>query len=207
MALITDRTHADCERARYLIDKVHAGATLTDAERAEYLGGLRGAYTMAHDWNRVESEVQNLSQRMGFVLETKTGWTYSDIATTAEIERYLGNVRVLANAVELPPDAPEIPTVDDWIGYRIANAIERLLQIVDWKSYKMVDYLYVERIAGDITNSVILHGYMLDAIDIGGGTVRLEKRYLRSKYVEEVYREGTVELYNDYSKEEAWQTG
>ena len=151
--------------------------------------------------------MQNLSQRMGFVLETKTGWTYSDIATPAEIERYLGNVRVLANAVELPPDAPEIPTVDDWIGYRIANAIERLLQIIDWKSYKMVDYLYVERIAGDITNSVILHGYMLDAIDIGGGTVRLEKRYLRSKYVEEVYREGTVELYNDYSKEEAWQTG
>ena len=103
MALITDRTHADCERARYLIDKVHAGETLTDAERAEYFGGLRGAYTMAHDWNRVESEVQNLSQRMGFVLETKTGWTYSDIATHAEIERYLGNVRVLANAVELPP--------------------------------------------------------------------------------------------------------
>ena len=39
MALITDRTHADCERARYLIDKVHAGETLTaettHAERDE----------------------------------------------------------------------------------------------------------------------------------------------------------------------------
>ena len=195
MALITDRTHADCERARYLIDKVHAGATLTDAERAEYFGGLRGAYTMAHDWNRVESEVQNLSQRMGFVLETKTGWTYSDIATTAEIERYLGNVRVLANAVELPPDAPEIPTVDDWIGYRIANAIERLLQIVDWKTYYIIDYLYLTD-NGD--ESATLHGYRLTADDMGNGAVRLNKRFLCAKD----NKDGSVTLYNDYKEED-----
>ena len=195
MALITDRTHADCERARYLIDKVHAGATLTDAERAEYFGGLRGAYTMANDWNRVESEVQNLSQRMGFVLETKTGWTYSDIATTEEIERYLGNVRVLANAVELPPDAPEIPTVDDWIGYRIANAIERLLQIVDWKTYYIIDYLYLTD-NGD--ESATLHGYQLTSDDIGNGAVRLNKRFMRMRD----NKDGCVTLYNDYSKED-----
>lgn len=195
MALITDRTHADCERARYLIDKVHAGATLTDAERAEYLGGLRGAYTMAHDWNRVESEVQNLSQRIGFVLETKTGWTYSDIATTAEIERYLGNVRMLANAVELPPDAPEIPTVDEWIGYRIANAIERLLQIFDWKTYYIIDYLYLTD-NGD--ESAKLHGYRLTADDMGNGAVRLNKRFLRAKD----NKDGGVTLYNDYKEED-----
>lgn len=195
MELITDRTHADCERARYLIDKVHAGATLTDAERAEYFGGLRGAYTMAHDWNRVESEVQNLSQRMGLVLETKTGWTYSDIATHAEIERYLGNVRVLANAVELPPDAPEIPTVDDWIGYRIANAIERLLQIVDRKTYYIIDYLYL---TDDGDENATLHGYRLTADDMGNGAVWLNKRFMRMRD----NKDGSVTLYNDYSKED-----
>ena len=195
MALITDRTHADCERARYLIDKVHAGATLTDAERAEYFGGLRGAYTMAHDWNRVESEVQNLSERLGIGLNTKTDWTYSDIATPAEIERYLGNVRVLANAVELPPDAPEIPTVDDWIGYRIANAIERLLQIVDWKTYYIIDYLYLTD-NGD--ESATLHGYQLTSDDIGSGAVRLNKRFMRMRD----NKDGSVTLYNDYSKED-----
>lgn len=198
MELITDRTHADCERARYLIDKVHAGATLTDAERAEYFGGLRGAYTMAHDWNRVESEVQNLSERLGIGLDTKTDWTYSDIATSAEIERYLGNVRVLANAVEMPADAPPIPEIDDWISYRIANAIERILQLVDWKSYQNIDFLYLTE---NEDGSATLHGYKLTAEDIGNNAVRLKKRFLSIKD----NRDGSVTLYNDYKKEDLWE--
>lgn len=195
MELITDRTHADCEHARYLIDKVHAGETLTDAERTEYFGGLRGAYNMVHDWNRVETEVRNLSERMGIALETKTDWSYSDIATHAEIDRYLQNVRVLANAVELPPDAPEIPTVDDWIGYRVANAIERLLQIVDWKTYQSIDYLYLTD-NGD--ESATLHGYQLTLDDIGNGAVRIDKRFLHVRD----NKDGSVTMYNDYTKED-----
>lgn len=128
MELITDRTHADCERARYLIDKVHAGAKLTDAERAEYFGGLRGAYTMAHDWNRVETVVRDFSAKYGLGLVTKTTWTYNDLATRTEVERYLGNVAAVYNALGYTDGLPVPPTVDRWIDYRVANDIEKIME-------------------------------------------------------------------------------
>lgn len=128
MELITDRTHADCERARYLIDKVHAGETLTDAERAEYFGGLRGAYTMAHDWNRVESIVRDFSEKNTMGLETKTNWIYADRATPAEIERYLSNIAAVYDALGYTDGLPEPPTVDRWIDYRAANDIEKIME-------------------------------------------------------------------------------
>lgn len=129
MDLITDRTYADCERAQYLLDKMHAGETLTDAERAEYFGGLRGAYTMAHDWNRVEAAVEEISNAYGMQLETKTNWTYNDIATQDEVERYLNNVRHIRGYINSELNLPEAPTLDDWIDYRAANAIEMILSM------------------------------------------------------------------------------
>ena len=141
MALITDRTHADCERARYLIDKVHAGATLTDAERAEYFGGLRGAYTMAHDWNRVETVVRNFSAKYGLGLVTKTTWAYNDIATRAEVERYLSNVAAVYSALNRRDGLPEPPAIDRWINYRAANDIEKIMERADVQiaGYAMLD--------------------------------------------------------------------
>lgn len=128
MALITDRTHADCERARYLIDKVHAGETLTDAEHAEYFGGLRGTYTMAHDWNRVEKVVRDFSAKNSLGLSTKTDWTYTDTATPTQIARYIGNVAAVYAALDHKSGLPEPPTVDQWIDYRIANDIEKIME-------------------------------------------------------------------------------
>lgn len=131
MELITDRTHADCERARYLIDKVHAGETLTEAERAEYFGGLRGAYTMAIDWNRVETEVEEISEAFGMGLETKTDWTYQDIATREEIERYLFNIEHIRMHIKTDEIIPETPKIEEWIDYRGANAIEKILLMAE----------------------------------------------------------------------------
>lgn len=127
MALITNRTHADCERARYLLDKVHRGEELTPAENVEYFSGLRGSYTMPIDWNRVESAVSILSKQMGLGLVTKTDWTYQDIATASEIKRYLGNIRRLYDAMDDKEDLEEPPTIDEWIDYRAANRIEKIL--------------------------------------------------------------------------------
>ena len=127
MVLITNRTHADCERARYLLDKVHRGEELTPAENAEYFSGLRGSYTMPIDWNRVESAVSILSKQMGLGLVTKTDWTYQDIATASEIKRYLGNIRRLYDAMDDKEDLEEPPTIDEWIDYRAANRIEKIL--------------------------------------------------------------------------------
>lgn len=162
MELITDRTHADCERARYLIDKVHAGATLTDAERTEYFGGLRGAYTMAHDWNRVEAAVDEISNAYGMQLKTKTNWTYNDIATRDEVERYLYNVQHIRRYIDDNMETPEAPTIDDWIDYRAANAIEMILSRAEGNIVEVLlatsdeellmtsdgDYLAVSMVAG-----------------------------------------------------------
>lgn len=128
--LVTDRTYKDVERAAYLMRKARDG-TLTQSNRTEYMSGLRGCYNMVFDWNRVEAEVARLAVKLGLNLQTKTNWTYSDIATKAEIERYLGNISALCAAVVMPTDAPKIPTIDDWIDYRVANDIERLLEMVE----------------------------------------------------------------------------
>lgn len=128
--LVINRTYKDVERASYLMRKARDG-TLTVSNRQEYMAGMRGCYNMVFDWNRVETEVTRLATKLGISLQTKTNWTYSDIATKAEIERYLGNISALCAAVVMPTDAPKIPTIDDWIDYRVANDIEQLLLIVD----------------------------------------------------------------------------
>lgn len=140
MELITDRTHADCERAEYIIKKVHAGETLTEAERAEYFGGLRGAYTMVHDWNRVEAVVRDFSAKMGLNLVTKTDWSYTDIATCEEIQRYLENVAAVYDALYNKSGLPEPPTMEQWIDYRAANDIEKIMKRAGLRGdYAMLD--------------------------------------------------------------------
>lgn len=141
MVLITNRTHADCERARYLLDKVHRGEELTPDENVEYFSGLRGSYTMPIDWNRVESAVSILSEQMGLGLVTKTDWTYQDIATVSEIERYLGNIRRLYDAMDDKEDLEEPPTIDEWIDYRAANRIEQILARMIGDQTEMVGIL------------------------------------------------------------------
>ena len=42
----------------------------------------------------------------------------------------MNDIRKIA-AVVLPEGAPNIPTIEDWIDYRVANDIERLLEMVE----------------------------------------------------------------------------
>lgn len=62
MNLIYDRTAEDVERALALAKKAEAG-TLTDAEKAEWLAGMKGCYNVA-DMNRVEAAVQTLAAEL-----------------------------------------------------------------------------------------------------------------------------------------------
>ena len=59
MNLIYDRTAEDVERALALAKKAEAG-TLTDAEKAEWLAGMKGCYN-ASDMNRVEAAVKSIA--------------------------------------------------------------------------------------------------------------------------------------------------
>ena len=62
MNLIYDRTAEDVERALALAKKAESG-TLTDAEKAEWLAGMKGSYN-ATDLNRVEAAVQTLAAEL-----------------------------------------------------------------------------------------------------------------------------------------------
>ena len=62
MNLIYDRTAEDVERALALAKKAEAG-TLTDAEKTEWLAGMKGCYNAA-DMNRVEAAVQTLAAEL-----------------------------------------------------------------------------------------------------------------------------------------------
>ena len=63
MNLVYDRTVEDVERALVLAKKAEAG-TLTDAEKTEWLAGMKGCYNAA-DMNRVEAAVQTLAAEAG----------------------------------------------------------------------------------------------------------------------------------------------
>ncbi len=124
MDLITDRTQADVERARALNAK--GWDAMTDAERAEWSAGLKGAYNCT-DLNRVESAVAELAAQLGVAVEVKTDWTAADVPRNADLERYLGNIRVLKEQTGGLPGTPSVPAGMDGLNWASANAIEQIL--------------------------------------------------------------------------------
>lgn len=83
----------------------------------------KGAYNYS-DLNRVERAVKEIAEILGVVVETKTDWTNWDMPTKNEVERYLGNVRLIQSVcgeTTLLPDSLNKMTYDT------ANKIESAL--------------------------------------------------------------------------------
>ena len=129
--LVTDRTSADVQKvARY---EAKGWAGMSEDERAEWLGGMKGAYNYI-DLNRVGAAVEYITTRLnaaGYLVKTapKQGWTLGAIPTSAEMSGYLGDVRALRDAVSdaLPGTTPELPSSMERLDWRGANAIEQVL--------------------------------------------------------------------------------
>lgn len=155
MNLIVDRTYADAQRADALARK--GWAAMSEEEKAEWLGGLKGAYN-AVDLNRVETavgvlaetlmalpaEIKDYAESFGvawdaffelpydpehFAVETKTDWAMTDIPSAKELERYLLNVTTLRGALEYATD--DLPSSMDGLTWSGANAIEKALVNLD----------------------------------------------------------------------------
>lgn len=155
VSLITDRTEADARRVMYLAGLSYAN--MSDAEKAEWNSELKGAYN-AGDLNRVESAVDYLAGLLrelpeelkayaaekdvgwdkifappydpaDMYPETKTDWAKTDIQTPTDMERYLGNVKKLRNALSYATD--DLPDGMDHLDWQGANAIERALKGLD----------------------------------------------------------------------------
>lgn len=83
----------------------------------------KGAYNYS-DLNRVERAVEEISERMGLGLTTKTYWTMWDIPTASDMTRYISNIKAIAQAIGstiVPPDSMNKLT------YEAANDIEKIL--------------------------------------------------------------------------------
>ncbi|MBR5873098.1 MAG: hypothetical protein IKY90_00005 [Oscillospiraceae bacterium] len=125
---ITDRTQADVDRVQLLSAK--GFANMTAEERAEWLAGMRGAYNST-DLNRVESAVQYLAEILNVSVTTKTNWAVTDIPSTADMERYLENIRKLRAKNKILATTPETPSSMTRLTYSTANNIEKILADIE----------------------------------------------------------------------------
>ena len=153
--LITDRTQSDEERVEELAAKGYDA--MTDAEKAEWDGEMKGAYD-ASDLNRVESAVAYLAELLvllpmelkeyaaskgvafdaffdvpydaaAYALTTKTDWAESDSPTPEQMARYIENVKALRSALDYATS--DLPGSMDNLTIDGANAIENALKGLD----------------------------------------------------------------------------
>lgn len=159
--LIFNRTLDDVERVKELKTRILEEGlnSLSDAEKTEYLSGMRGAYNYT-DLNRVGQAVAYIANRMITLpatldayreaqevgddpmfdlpydpakvdVDPKTNWSVSDIPTQTQMKKYLANITNLRSILTLPSGIPFPPSTMNSLTYVVANNIERILQAVD----------------------------------------------------------------------------
>lgn len=127
--LITDRTAADVTRVETLAAK--GWAKLTDAEKAEWNAGMKGAYN-ASDMNRVGAAVKYVARQlrvMGYAasIDGRTDWTQSDAPTVPDLDAYLADIAALRDVIAVMQTTPSAPELGDGLNYSKDNAIEQIL--------------------------------------------------------------------------------
>jgi hypothetical protein len=110
-------------------------AKMTDAERAEWLGGMKGAYNVT-DLNRVGTALNYVRDRIlvaGYSVSfsAKTDWTASDVPTLAQFQYYIDCVRQVRGAVSRFHNTPPVPAYSGALDYLEANNIEKILIDID----------------------------------------------------------------------------
>ena len=133
MNLMYDRTAEDVERALALAKKAEAG-TLTDAEKTEWLAGMKGCYNAA-DMNRVEAAVQQLAAELnaaGYTVEIMPqSFAETDTVRLSQWRQYLANVQALRDAYYTLAETGQLPGAEDRLDYAGANTIEKILADID----------------------------------------------------------------------------
>ena len=129
MNLITDRTTQDVNRVKFLAAK--AWQDMTEAERAEWLSPMKGAYNYT-DLNRVEEAVAFVAGRLkafGYLssLPATRVWSAEDIPSEKDLTAYFNNVAILRSAIPVWNSTPAVPNNMDGFDVNQANALEQIL--------------------------------------------------------------------------------
>ena len=149
--LVTDRTEADFNRAQELDGK--GWDAMTDAEKVEWSGNLKGAYNIS-DLIRVTAAMEYLTDLLrgyGYNVDyqpvsithadgtTDTTWKETDEPTYSHLERYRLNVAAVRAVLSMLPTTPDTPArivassvgATDGLTWSGANDIERILEDVE----------------------------------------------------------------------------
>ena len=135
--LVFDRTQADVDRVIELKSKWLNG-TITQAERTEFIAGLKGAYNNT-DLNRVGEATQyvaDLLNMFGFTVTIqtpKTNWQRSDIPSQEQANTYLSNLNAVQQADGTTIGTDTLPITLNNLTYTDANNIEKMLYDVGFK--------------------------------------------------------------------------
>ena len=132
---VFDRSRADVDRVIEL-NKKYLNGTITDAEKAEWMSGLKGAINYT-DLNRIESNCGIVAEHIAIVVQTKT-WKRNDIPRVSDFLRIRNNVekiRASYAALSTTPTTPIQPinTFQKW------NDIEKILYDIDTVYHRTMD--------------------------------------------------------------------
>ena len=123
LVFIYDRTQADVDRAKELYNI--GWANMTDAQKEEWLGGLKGCLNTT-DLSRIENNIFAISQLFGAALQTNKD-SVPDIPGVAYFSQLLENIKVLRALGFIYLTTPETPR-EPINTYQKVNDIERILR-------------------------------------------------------------------------------
>lgn len=124
---VTDRSQEDLERFRALDAKLFSA--MTDEEKAKWLAGLKATYNFS-DLNRVGEFVSDLASKLKTIagisvdVSPKTNWTYTDIPSSDQLNRYISDLHELRSALKF--NTADIPSSASNLTLFGANAIEQM---------------------------------------------------------------------------------
>lgn len=120
---VYDRTQKDVERVVELNYK-YLEQTITDAEKAEWAAGMKGALNIS-DINRIEENTALLAAFFAVTVNTKK-WTTGDIPRESDYQRIRDNVQAVRRSWNVLGGTPATPT-QPLNTYQKWNDIEQIL--------------------------------------------------------------------------------
>ena len=142
--LITDRQQTDVMRWESL--EALGFANMSADERAEWMSGPKGCYTVA-DLNRVGRAVRYIADQFagyGYTVSVtaKTDWATTDVPTTEQLAAYIADVAAVRGVIPVLRTTPAAPRDAYGLTWREANDIEQILTDVEYLLHNVADTWY-----------------------------------------------------------------
>lgn len=124
---ITDRTQSDVDHVKELLPRA---GTWTEAERKEWLAGMKGALSYT-DFNRIESGIQELASIVGASVSVRTDWTVDGYMKVSDATRWLSNINAIRAKCSGSSSLADTPGSMDRLNFLTMNQIEGILSNIE----------------------------------------------------------------------------